>query len=137
MLIDCVYSKLTNDEEGQMKKILIVFTIILGMLNCCKYDSLAKTECTSNNPIEDLAWLRAVKNSISNCSCEISIIQGTYNKRTGFFTLITDVLYQGIIIPTLYDCEGKVVRIFTSDDFLGFNDLVFTDKVLYRCKTTI
>ena len=107
------------------------------MLNCCKYDSLARTECTSNNPIEDFTWLRVVKNSLSNCSCEISIIQGTYSNRTVFFTAITDALCDGIIIPTLYDCEGKVVRIFTSDDFLSFNDLVSTDKVLYRCKTTL
>ena len=119
-----------------MKKSLVLFTMILGMLNCCKYDSLSKTEYISNNPTEDYAWLKTVKNSLSNCSCEISIIQGTYNSRTVFFTSITDVLCDGITIPTLYGCDGQVVRIFTSDDFLSFHDLVTTDKVLYRCKTT-
>jgi hypothetical protein len=74
---------------------------------------------------------------MSNCSCEISIIQGTYSGGTVFFSAITDALCDGISIPTLYDCEGKVVRIFTSDDFSSFPDLVTTDKVLYRCKTAI
>ena len=120
-----------------MKKSLVLFTMILGMLNCCKYENLAKTQCSSNNPTEDFVWLKAIKNSLSNCSCEISIIQGTYNGGTVFFTSLTDALCDGISMPTLYDCEGKVVRIFTSADYLNFHDLVTTDKVLYRCKTTI
>ena len=110
--------------------------MILGLLNCCKYDNLSKTECISNNPTEDFVWLKTIKSSLTNCSCEISIIEGTYNGGTVYFTAITDILCDGILIPTLYDCEGKVVRIFTSDDFSSFHDLVTTDKVLYRCNTT-
>jgi hypothetical protein len=120
-----------------MKKILVLFTMIPWMLNCCKYDSFPKAEFISNNPTEDYPWLKVVKNSLTNCSCEISILQGTYKGRTVFFTAITDALCDGISMPSLYDCEGKIVRIFNSDDFLSFHDLVTTDKVLYRCQTTI
>lgn len=116
-----------------MKKIILLLTMILFILNCCTYDKLTKTECNSDDPIEDFAWLKEMKNSLTNCSCEISIIQGTYNNQTVFFTALTDALCDGIDIPTLFDCEGKVVRTFTSNDYRDFYDHVTRDKVLYRC----
>ncbi len=33
-----------------------------------------------------------------------------------------------------YDYTGKVVRIFTIDDYQTFNNLVMRDKILYHCK---
>ena len=118
-----------------MKKIILFFALSLLILNGCHYDKMAKTECNSDNPVEDFAWLKAMKNTMTNCSCEISIIQGTYNNQTVFFMAGTDPLCNGINMPTIFDCEGKVVRIFTINDYLSFNDLVTRDKVLYRCKT--
>ena len=43
------------------------------ILNSCLYDKLPKTECISDNPIEDFAWLKAIKSTMTNCGCEISI----------------------------------------------------------------
>jgi len=120
-----------------MKKLILCLAIGLLLFNGCRYDKMANTECNSNNPTEDFAWLKAIKNTMTNCSCEISIIQGTYNNQTVFFTALTDALCDGINIPTLYDCEGKVVRVFTSADYRDFNDNVTRDKVLYRCKTVL
>ncbi|HZK96042.1 MAG TPA: hypothetical protein VFC67_17715 [Prolixibacteraceae bacterium] len=120
-----------------MKKIILFFAISLLLLNGCYYDKMAKTECISDNPIEDFAWLKAMKNTMTDCGCETSIIQGTYNNQTVFFTALTDALCNGINMPTLYDCEGKVVRVFTIADYRTVTDLVTTDKVLYRCKTEI
>lgn len=117
-----------------MKKIILFFVLSLLILNSCYYDKMAKTECISDNPIEDFAWLKAIKNTMTDCSCEISIIQGTYNNQTVFFTSLTDMLCDGIDMPTLFDCEGKVVRVFTVADYRTVNDLVTKDKVLYRCK---
>ena len=120
-----------------MKKLILCLAIGLLFFNGCRYDKITTTECISNNPTEDFAWLKAIKNTMTNCNCEISIIQGTYNNQTVFFTALTDALCDGINIPTLYDCEGKVVRVFTSADYRDFNDQVTRDKVLYRCKTVI
>jgi len=120
-----------------MNKIILFFAVSLLILNSCSYDKLPKTECISDNPIEDFAWLKVIKSTMTNCSCEISIIQGTYNNQTVFFVALTDMLCDGISIPTLYDCEGKVVRVFNSTDYREFNDHVTHDKVLYRCKTTL
>jgi len=120
-----------------MNKIILIFIMSLLILNSCLYDKLPKTECISDNPIEDFAWLKAIKSTMTNCGCEISIIQGTYNNQTVFFTALTDALCDGINMPTLYDCEGKVVRIFNSTDYREFYDQVTRDKVLYRCKTTL
>lgn len=118
-----------------MKKIILIVTIGLLILSCDKIDKPAKNECVLDNPIEDFAWLKAMKTNLTNCSCEISIIQGTYNNQTVFFEKLTDTLCDGVDMPTLYDCTGKVVRIFTSADYQTFNNLVVCDKILYRCKT--
>jgi hypothetical protein len=120
-----------------MKTIILFPTICLLILVGCEYDKPAKAECISDNPIEDFAWLKEMKNSLTQCDCEVSIIQGTYNNQTVFFTALTDVLCDGINIPTLFDCDGKIVRVFTIGDYRSFNDLVTRDKVLYRCKTSI
>ena len=117
-----------------MKKIILIVTIGLLILSCNKSDKLTKTECVLDNPIEDFAWLKAMKTNLTNCSCEISIIQGTYNNQTVFFEKLTDMLCDGVDMPTLYDCTGKVVRIFTSNDYKTFYNLVTDNKVLYRCK---
>ena len=116
-----------------MKKIILFFALSLLLLNGCYYDKMSKTECNSDNPIEDFAWLKAMKNTMTNCSCEISIIQGTYNNQTVFFIALTDMLCDGINIPTLFDCKGKAVRVYNSSDYRDFHDQVTTDKVLYRC----
>lgn len=109
----------------------------LSILSCDMFDKSLKTECNLDNPIEDFAWLKAMKTTLTNCSCETSIIQGTYNNQTVFFIATTDPLCDGIDMPTLFDCNGGAVRTFTSADYRDFYDHVTRDKVLYRCKTTL
>ena len=45
----------------------------LWVLNSCYDDKMAKTECNSDNPIEDFTWLKAIKITKTNCGWEISI----------------------------------------------------------------
>ncbi|WP_320052180.1 hypothetical protein [uncultured Acetobacteroides sp.] len=119
-----------------MKKFLVLFILAFLFMGCAKNAIVTTNACNSANPIEEVDWLKAMKNSLTNCSCEMSIIQGTYNNQTVFFTMITDPLCNSVNMPTLYSCEGKVVRVFNETDYREFNDKVTTVKVLYRCKTT-
>jgi hypothetical protein len=118
-----------------MKKFILILTTSLLLLSCDVFDKQTNAELISANPMEDYAWLKVMKTTMTNCSCEISIIQGTYNRRTVFFIALTDILCDGIDMPTLYDSNGKAVRTFTSTDYREFYDHVTRDKVLYRCKT--
>jgi hypothetical protein len=115
--------------------ILVVFVFAIIVFSCKKAENKeTKNALDSKNPIEDVIWIKKIKNSLTNCTCEISIIQGTYNSQIVFFTALTDHACDGIDTPTLYDCYGNVVRTFTMDDYQDFYDNVSRDKVLYRCK---
>jgi hypothetical protein len=115
-----------------MKAILLILLIPILGLSCRKETQNA---CKFNNPLEDITWMKELKSSMTNCSCEISIIQGTYYNKTVFFIATTDELCDGIDAQSLFDCNGNVVRTFNMNDYRDFYNLVTTDKVLYRCKT--
>lgn len=112
-------------------KIFIAFVLII-IFSCQKETQNA---CKSSNPIDDVTWIKAIKNSLTNCTCEISIIEGTYDNKTIFYTQLTDPVCNGIFSATLFDCNGKVVRIFKQSDYDDFFNLVTRNKVLYRCKS--
>ena len=120
-----------------MKTAILTLMISVVLLSCDKDENDIDTQnaCNSDNPIEDISWIIEIKNSLTDCSCEISIIQGTYNGQTVFFTALTDPLCDGIDTPTLFDCNGNAIRTFTMDDYQDFYNNVSRDKVLYRCKT--
>jgi len=118
-------------------KFKILFVILFAALLSCSKDGndcTTQNACETDNPLE-VDWIKEIKNSMQNCVCEISIIQGTYQEQTVFFVALTDPLCDGIDIPTLYNCEGVAVKTFTMDDYLEFYSDVTRDKVLYRCKT--
>ncbi len=117
-----------------MKTIFLFILISLVIISCEKKDT--QNACRSDNPIEEVTWLKEMKDSLTNCYCEISIIQGTYKNQTVFFVAMTDPLCDGIDIPTLLDCYGNVVRQFTQEDYQEFYTDVTRDIVLYRCKMT-
>ena len=103
-----------------MKKNILILTTSLLLLSCDVFDKQTNTELILANPMEDYAWLKGLKTTMTNCSCEISIIQGTDNRRTVFFIALTDELCDGIDMPTLNDSNGKAVRTFTSTDYRKF-----------------
>ncbi len=120
-----------------MKNNLFVLVLFMILISCSKdeNESSFSNACNSDNPLE-ISWLKEIKNSLQNCTCEISIIQGTYDDQTVFFTALTDPLCDGIDTPTLFDCEGNAVRTFTINDYQDFYNQVTRDEALYRCKTT-
>jgi len=115
----------------------IVFLLFAIVIISCQDDREAQnTVCTDIESIEQTPWLVELKNSITNCSCEVSIIKGEYERQTVFFVALTDPLCNGINSPSLFNCEGKVVRSFTSaaEDQKELADKVTIDTILYRCK---
>lgn len=113
-----------------MKKIIIIFTFFLLILSCEKSDNT----CNCTDPLAELAWLRDLKNAMTNCFCETSIIQATYLKQTVFYVANTDELCDGIFTVSLVDCSGALVKTYTN--FETFTSEVTDIKVLYRCTST-
>jgi len=113
-----------------MKKITIIFAFLLLILSCEKSDNT----CNCKNPLDDIAWLKELKGSLTNCFCETSIIQATYLKQTVFYVANTDDLCDGVFIANLMDCSGTLVKTYTN--FETFSSEVTDIKVLYRCKSS-
>ena len=121
-----------------MKKIIVFVTSVIltmGAAGCTdhKFDTNA---CTSADSIEGVVWIEELKESMTNCTCEISIIKGTYEGQAVIFIALTDPVCNGIDTPTLYNCEGKEVRSFTTSaaDQKELREKVTRDTVMYRCK---
>lgn len=117
-----------------MKNLFAILVAMLVVAGCSKEQDQNKQMCKLSDPLTELAWLNDMKNSLTNCSCEMSIIQATYKDQTIFYTAMTDMLCDGIQSYTVYNCEGKVVEVISSDKILSFQATITDVKILYRCK---
>lgn len=121
-----------------MKKFTFVISIVLAISSVsCNHDkSIVTNACTLPMSVDNVPWLVELKKTMTNCTCEISIIKGTYEGQPVIFIGLTDPLCDGIDTPTLYNCDGNVIRSFTSlpSDQKDLRNKVTRDTVLYRCK---
>lgn len=117
-----------------MKNIITVLVSLFLIAGCSKEEVRNKQICNLADPINELPWLKEIKNSLTNCSCEMSIIQATYKEQTIFYTKMTDLLCDGIETYTLYNCEGKVIEVIPFNEILNFNKKISEIKNLYRCQ---
>lgn len=117
-----------------MKLIFTLLFAFLLLVGCSKDSNDNKQICNLADPLNELAWLKEIKNSLTNCSCQISILQATYDGQTVFYTAMTDPLCDGVQTYTLYNCDGKVVEVILSDKIQAFQTKVTDVKNLYRCK---
>lgn len=121
-------------EKNRMKHLFTILVFLFLIASCSKENDQNKQICNLADPLNELAWLKDLKNTLTNCSCEISIIQATYKKQTVFYTAMTDMLCDGIQSYTLYSCEGKIIEVIPSDKIQLFMADVTDIKNLYRCK---
>jgi hypothetical protein len=113
-----------------MKRLSVIAGLLILLLSCEKKDNV----CNCSDPLNDLSWLKELKTSLTNCTCEMSVIQATYNDQTVFYQAMTDPLCDGIYPVVLLDCSGTTVKSYESMGQVP--DGAITDmKVLYRCKT--
>lgn len=120
-----------------MKKLSLILLVLFFAVSCGKDDDSNKSACNYTNPIEELSWLKAIKNSMTNCSCEMSILQATYNQQTVFYVSMTDPLCDGLQTTILLNCEGKIVEVIQPEKFQEFLSKITSIRNLYRCKTSI
>jgi hypothetical protein len=123
-----------------MTKLIFIISIILliaaGFIGCHNSKNVDTNACAANDPMEEVPWIEELKTSMTNCSCEISIIKGTYRGQTVVFTALTDPLCNGISTPILYNCEGKEITRFTDSpsDQEELRNNVRRESILFRCK---
>ena len=115
-----------------MKRIIyfISILIVVVFIKCKKYN-----ECNVDEPITELSWLEELKQQIDDSCfhCEVSILQAEYRSQTVFYTSITDPLCNSIFSVDLLNCNGKVIRHFSSEDREKFYNKVTNSKKLYSC----
>ena len=116
------------------EKLCFFVALAFLLVNCGKDEKSSVNDCNTENPIEELSWLKTVKDSLTDCPCQISIMQGTYMDQTVYYLALTDPLCDGIAIPTLFNCSGKAVKQYTQDNYMDFSNQVRFDSVLYSCK---
>jgi hypothetical protein len=112
----------------------IFLAFIIAALGCKK--NVDSNACNSKNSIHDIPWIVELKNSITNCSCKTSVIKGTFEGKTVFYIGVNDPICNGINTPTLFNCEGKAIRTFTSseDDQNELRSKLKAEEVLYTCR---
>lgn len=121
-----------------IRKFIFVASIILIVcsVSCNDDKNVNANACNATGSIDNVPWIVDLKKSMTNCTCEVSIIKGTYEGQTVIFIALTDPLCDGIDTPTLYNCNGKEIRSFTdsASDQKELRDNVTRDSVIYRCK---
>jgi hypothetical protein len=113
-----------------MEKKLLLLLVLALVMSCEKPDNT----CNCDNPLEDLQWLKDLKSSFTDCTCQISIIQATYNKETVFYVALTDIHCYGNYAYVLKDCNGDTVKIYDPTSNGNFSDEVTDRRTIYTCK---
>ena len=117
-----------------MRFLILLLTTCIAF-GCDDECGLAVDACTAEDPIAEVEWLRELKNSLADCTCQQSINQGEYLGETVFYVVITDPLCSSFFAPTLYSCSGTIIKKFgtTEEDQEELRKLSF-EQELYRCK---
>ena len=82
----------------------IVFILTLFFLSCTSGNE-DLTTCGTNNPLEDIAWLKELKEGVemSASPAKAIFIQYTYNDKTVFS------------IDTCADCTDNLIKVYNCD----------------------
>ena len=99
-----------------------LFLMLTMIVLSCAEDTVI---CKTNEDVSS-EWFTDLKNSLTNCSCELSIIRARYQNQTVYYTALTDPLCNGVNTPVLLNDEGKVIKTFTQspEDQEDFNENV-------------
>jgi hypothetical protein len=113
---------------------IIYYIFICGLLIIsCEKSEKNIPDCNVQNPLEDLDWLKDVKNSLTNCTCQISILQGKYKEKTVFYLMNTDPVCNSVFHVVLWDCKGDVVKEYKPGQNDIFNSEVELVDNIYTC----
>lgn len=113
-----------------MKYVLSLFIFFLVLTNCNKQGEDV-SGCNVEDPIEELNWLKEMKNSLS-CVCHESIAQGLYKGQTVFYLVIPSFYCDAAGI-TLWDCNGDIVKVFRYVDEDPDIENIELVEIIYSC----
>jgi|WetSurSiteA1Bulk_404760.scaffolds.fasta_scaffold32153_2 hypothetical protein len=116
-----------------MRKIFYCIYICGLILFGCEKNENTIPECNVENPLEELDWLKEVKNSLTNCTCQISILQGNYREKTVFYIMNTDPVCNSVFHVVLWDCNGDVVKEYKPGQFDAYSKEVELIDNIYTC----
>jgi len=101
-----------------MKPFFILLSILF-LTSCGNTKEVSAIPCGTNNPLEDIAWLKEIKTGfdMSASATKKQIIQYMYNNETVF--LIDACIGCPDSLTTVYNCKKEVVCQFGG--IAGFN----------------
>ncbi|WP_417886985.1 hypothetical protein [Zunongwangia sp.] len=89
---------------------------------------------TCNGTI-DPQFFAELKESITSCSCETSILKGTYNNETVYYKAITDPLCYTQTHYFFYDCKGNLIKELSNEESNEYDqENNRTNEILYTCE---
>ena len=115
----------------------LFFTLLFATLllaGCSKDNGENKQICNLADPINELPWLKEIKNSLTNCPWQTAIIQANYDGQTVFYTASNDPLANSVQSYTLYNCDGKIIEVTQPEKLNDFLAKLSDVKILYQCK---
>jgi len=109
----------------------MICAALVLIMSCEKSDNT----CNCNDPLEDLAWLKEIKSSFTNCNCRMSIVQASYNKQTVFYATMSDPACDGYTPVILLNCNGNSIKRYEPPLGETFTREVTDRKEIYFCDT--
>lgn len=114
-----------------MKKITLLFAIMLLVFSCSDNDDKFEAACGVGNPIEKLPWLKAEieirESNMTDISNYLYIAQANYRAQTVFvFEDCCPTCNTAILV---YNCEGEVLGQVHADIA---RDQIMNSKMIYR-----
>jgi len=128
--------KCSKPENMNLKKtaLLSVVVITLCAFSCehveCGCEA-PPSACDTNDPVSHFQWLIDMKNSFTNCECQMSIMKGKYQNQTVFYALMNDPLCNGAQSIVLLSCRGEEIKTFESLAAAG--DDLKPEGAIYTC----
>lgn len=129
-----IFEVIPSVKEKSPMKHVYYFALICSLIAfSCEKSENSLPDCNVDNPLEELDWLKEVKNSLTNCTCQISILEGKYKEKTVFYIMNTDPVCNSLFHVVLWDCNGNVVKEYKP----GQNDVFYSEVELvdniYTC----
>jgi hypothetical protein len=116
-----------------MKNLFTGIALIVLFALACNDKKEAAVMTKSDNPLEELSWLKNMKDSLHDCACDMSIFEAKYNNEVVYFKMMNDPLCNSVFNITLRNYKGDVVKTYGYQDVIVFSEDVTDMEKLYTC----
>ena len=118
-----------------MKYILNYIFIFGIILTSCNKDENTIPECDVENPLEELEWLKEMKDTCKSSGniCHTIIIHGLYKDESVYYTNLIGALCDPPFNIFLRDCNGDTIKKYKIGDNQKFQEEVEFVEILHTC----